>query len=110
VGAKISTNLQAILKVLPVGHDRAVIAGSLGTAGTIERIDEPLEASYSSADLGNLTDPLDETIFILDHGGAETMRGEGDLLFEHGGRSERLQELLVRPADVEAAVSRWQAD
>jgi DNA (cytosine-5)-methyltransferase 1 len=31
----------------------------------IERIDELLEVRYRSADLGNLSDPLDETIYIL---------------------------------------------
>jgi DNA (cytosine-5)-methyltransferase 1 len=37
----------------------------LDLRGTIERIDELLEASYRSADLGNLEDPLSETIYIL---------------------------------------------
>ena len=31
----------------------------------LSRVDELLEAAYSSADLGNMSDPLDETIFIL---------------------------------------------
>lgn len=36
------------------------------TAGQIiERVDEILELRYRSADLGNLLDPLDETVFIL---------------------------------------------
>jgi len=33
--------------------------------GLVERIDELLEARYRSADLFNLDDPLDETVFIL---------------------------------------------
>ena len=33
--------------------------------GIIERIDELLEAKYRSADLGNLEDPLAETVYIL---------------------------------------------
>jgi DNA (cytosine-5)-methyltransferase 1 len=34
-------------------------------AGVIERIDELLEVRYRSADLGNLDDPLAETVYIL---------------------------------------------
>jgi hypothetical protein len=44
---------------------------------------------------------------ILGHGGAESLRDKGDLLFEHGGSSERLQGFMVTPRDVAAAVSRW---
>ena len=39
--------------------------GSITGAGLISRIDELLEASYRSADLGNLGDPLEETLYIL---------------------------------------------
>ncbi len=38
---------------------------SLVGAGLISRIDELLEASYRSADLGNMEDPLAETLYIL---------------------------------------------
>lgn len=38
---------------------------SLDVRKIIERIDELLEAKYNSADLGNLDDPLAETIYIL---------------------------------------------
>ena len=38
---------------------------SLVGAGLISRIDELLEARYRSADLGNMEDPLDETLYIL---------------------------------------------
>ncbi len=38
---------------------------SLVGAGLISRIDELLEARYRSADLGNMEDPLDETMYIL---------------------------------------------
>ena len=37
----------------------------LDARGIIERIDELLEAKYRSADLGNLEDPLAETVYIL---------------------------------------------
>ena len=37
----------------------------LDTRDVVERIDELLEAKYRSADLGNLDDPLAETIYIL---------------------------------------------
>ncbi|HVS05750.1 MAG TPA: DNA (cytosine-5-)-methyltransferase [Candidatus Dormibacteraeota bacterium] len=37
----------------------------LTQAQTLERIDELLEVTYRSADLGNLTDPLAETVYIL---------------------------------------------
>ena len=38
---------------------------SLSPQDTLSRVDELLEAAYFSADLGNVSDPLDETIFIL---------------------------------------------
>jgi DNA (cytosine-5)-methyltransferase 1 len=37
----------------------------LDTAGLLARVDELLEVTYRSADLGNLDDPLAETVFIL---------------------------------------------
>lgn len=37
----------------------------LAREGVVSRIDELLEASYGSADLGNLSDVLGETVFIL---------------------------------------------
>jgi DNA (cytosine-5)-methyltransferase 1 len=37
----------------------------LDTRAVVERVDELLEAKYRSADLGNLDDPLAETIYIL---------------------------------------------
>lgn len=42
-----------------------MIVNELGTADIVARIDELLEARYRSGDLGNLDDPLAETIFIL---------------------------------------------
>lgn len=38
---------------------------SLGARERLSRVDELLDASYRSADLGNLEDVLDETVFIL---------------------------------------------
>src|SRR5262249_44574305 len=53
-----------------------------------------------------------DSITILGHGGAQVLRDKGDLLFEHGGGSLRLQRFLVTPADLANAVGRWapQAD
>lgn len=42
-----------------------MIETEIDPTGLIERIDELLEARYHSADLFNLDDPLDETVFIL---------------------------------------------
>lgn len=42
-----------------------MIISELSTADVVARIDELLEACYRSADLGNLDDPLAETVFIL---------------------------------------------
>ncbi len=42
-----------------------MIESEIDGRGLIERIDELLEARYRSADLFNLDDPLDETVFIL---------------------------------------------
>jgi DNA (cytosine-5)-methyltransferase 1 len=46
-------------------YDSRVIETEIDRRGLIERIDELLEARYRSADLFNLDDPLDETVFIL---------------------------------------------
>lgn len=50
---------------VPTGYDSRVIETKIDRRGLIERIDELLEARYRSADLFNLDDPLDETVFIL---------------------------------------------
>lgn len=42
-----------------------MIATELTERGLLERIDELLEATYRSADLGNLDDPLAEIVYIL---------------------------------------------
>lgn len=42
-----------------------MIETEIGREALIERIDELLEARYRSADLFNLDDPLEETVFIL---------------------------------------------
>jgi DNA (cytosine-5)-methyltransferase 1 len=47
------------------GYDSGVNESKIDQAGLIERIDELLEARYRSADLFNLDDPLEETVFIL---------------------------------------------
>ncbi|SFQ05107.1 FtsK/SpoIIIE family protein [Actinomadura madurae] len=46
---------------------------------------------------------------ILGRGGAESLRDRGDLIFDHGGRSERLQGFYAGPADVQSAKSVWVA-
>jgi FtsK/SpoIIIE family len=48
-----------------------------------------------------------DSMTILGHSGAESLRDKGDLIFEHGGRRERLQGFLVRPADIVGALDRW---
>jgi DNA segregation ATPase FtsK/SpoIIIE-like protein len=48
-----------------------------------------------------------DSVTILGHGGAESLRDKGDLLFEHGGASERLQGFMVTPQDVAEAVGKW---
>lgn len=48
-----------------------------------------------------------DSVTILGHKGAESLAARGDLLFEHGGRQERLQGFMVRPADIARAVGRW---
>lgn len=48
-----------------------------------------------------------DSVTILGHGGAESLRDKGDLLFEHGGASERLQGFMVTPSDVAEAVGKW---
>jgi DNA (cytosine-5)-methyltransferase 1 len=42
-----------------------VITSALDHRGLLERIDELLEATYRSGDLGNVDDPLAETVYIL---------------------------------------------
>lgn len=42
-----------------------MVTAPLSPREVVERVDELLEASYRSADLGNLEDPLDETVLIL---------------------------------------------
>jgi hypothetical protein len=44
---------------------------------------------------------------ILGRGGAESLRDRGDLIFDHGGRAERLQGFYAGPADIRAARQRW---
>lgn len=48
-----------------------------------------------------------DSVTILGHGGAESLRDKGDLLFEHGGATERLQGFMVTPSDVGEAVGKW---
>jgi hypothetical protein len=44
---------------------------------------------------------------ILGRGGAEALRDRGDLLFDHGGVTERLQGFFASLDDVRAATARW---
>ncbi|WP_165966656.1 FtsK/SpoIIIE domain-containing protein [Actinomadura sp. 7K507] len=44
---------------------------------------------------------------ILGRGGAESLRDRGDLIFDHGGRAERLQGFYAGPADIRAVRQRW---
>jgi hypothetical protein len=48
-----------------------------------------------------------DSVTILGHAGAESLRDKGDLIFEHAGRRERLQGFFVRPQDIIGAVNRW---
>ena len=48
-----------------------------------------------------------DSVTILGHGGAESLRTKGDLLFEHGGRSLRLQGFFVTPDDLKYEIGRW---
>lgn len=48
-----------------------------------------------------------DSMTILGRAGAETLRDKGDLIFDHGGRTERLQGFMAYPADVSVAVRRW---
>ena len=48
-----------------------------------------------------------DSMTILGRAGAETLRDKGDLIFDHGGRSERLQGFMAYPADVAKAVQHW---
>jgi len=44
---------------------------------------------------------------ILGRGGAEALRDRGDLLFDHGGVTERLQGFLATLDDVRSVTERW---
>jgi hypothetical protein len=47
------------------GSDRPQWIRALSTSGIIERVDELLEVTYRSGDLGNISDVLSETVYIL---------------------------------------------
>ncbi|WP_328665382.1 FtsK/SpoIIIE domain-containing protein [Streptomyces sp. NBC_00322] len=51
-----------------------------------------------------------DSMTILGRAGAEALRGRGDLLFDAGGLTERLQGFYCQPSDVSASVRRWTAD
>lgn len=48
-----------------------------------------------------------DSMTILGHGGAESLRSGGDLIFDHGGRTQRLQALFAGPADIREAKAFW---
>jgi hypothetical protein len=48
-----------------------------------------------------------DSMTILDRPGAEDLLGNGDMLFYHSGRVERLQGAFADPRDVAAALERW---
>ena len=48
-----------------------------------------------------------DSMTILGHAGAESLRDKGDLIFEHAGRRERLQGFFVRSEDIAEAVDKW---
>lgn len=48
-----------------------------------------------------------DSVTILGRGGAESLRPGGDLIFDHGGRAQRLQALYAGPADVRMAKAFW---
>ncbi|HEY5988555.1 MAG TPA: FtsK/SpoIIIE domain-containing protein, partial [Streptosporangiaceae bacterium] len=48
-----------------------------------------------------------DSVTILGRGGAERLRDRGDLLFDHAGRTQRLQGFLATTADAQQAVRRW---
>jgi hypothetical protein len=48
-----------------------------------------------------------DSMTILGRAGAEALRGRGDLLFDAGGLTERLQGFYCQPSDVSASVRRW---
>ncbi|MGW3911134.1 FtsK/SpoIIIE domain-containing protein [Streptomyces sp. NPDC005070] len=48
-----------------------------------------------------------DSMTILGRAGAEALRGRGDLLFDAGGRTERLQGFYCQPKDVSLSVRRW---
>jgi DNA segregation ATPase FtsK/SpoIIIE-like protein len=50
-----------------------------------------------------------DSVTILGHAGAESLRDKGDLIFEHAGRRERLQGFFVKPQDIIGAVNRWRS-
>ena len=48
-----------------------------------------------------------DSMTILDRAGAEDLLGQGDMLFYHSGRVERLQAAYADQQDVRDAVERW---
>ncbi|MFE2832977.1 FtsK/SpoIIIE domain-containing protein [Streptomyces mirabilis] len=48
-----------------------------------------------------------DSMTILGRAGAEALRGRGDLLFDAGGLTERLQGFYCQPSDVSVSVRRW---
>ncbi|MYX34390.1 MULTISPECIES: FtsK/SpoIIIE domain-containing protein [unclassified Streptomyces] len=48
-----------------------------------------------------------DSMTILGRAGAEALRGRGDLLFDAGGLTERLQGFYCQPSDVSLSVRRW---
>lgn len=48
-----------------------------------------------------------DSVTILGRGGAERLRDRGDLIFDHGGNSERLQGFFATGDDARSAVSKW---
>jgi hypothetical protein len=48
-----------------------------------------------------------DSVTVLGRGGAEALRPGGDLIFDHGGRAQRLQALFAGPADVRGAKAFW---
>lgn len=76
-----------------------------GAKETFERISELLEVTYRSADLGNLADPLAETVYILLSRQTQEAVYQ-DLYADLRARWPRWSDLLVAPlADVQAALA-----
>lgn len=48
-----------------------------------------------------------DSVTILGRGGAERLRDRGDLIFDHGGQSARLQGFFATSNDARIAVERW---